>query len=375
MDFGEEECSTFLDAGVDALLPDRSRMASSSYPLKSNFDIRESKGKGLGMFARREVYDGEVILREHPVVVSPYLIGLSMPLADIYADLFKRLSRPAYSELMSLAKSSCPSLKDASVYESIMRANALGIALNIPNVDHAELAIHRGIFLKTSRCNHSCGPNAKWDWDMKTFSLTLTAVRTIAKGQEITIPYIAPDLPGGARRASIQQQYGFECQCYHCTYKLEEDFIHSDMARESLRRAWSSDCKLPSFEKWCTEPAYPDDLLINAYKRSLHLIEAEGLEVLDLGPGEHPERDVGRYKDALAMCYGALEDTENFRIWIAKVRDGRMTKKPTQSLAFNKWLSNPSSFPVWGWRRAICGGGDANGALGLSAIEKMLDGI
>lgn len=106
------------------------------------------------MFARRELHDGEVILQEHPVVVSPYLIGLSMSLGDIYADLFKRLSRPAYSELMSLAKSSCPSLKDASVYESIMRANALGIALNVPNVDHAELSIHRGIFLKTSRCNH-----------------------------------------------------------------------------------------------------------------------------------------------------------------------------------------------------------------------------
>ena len=55
------------------------------------------------------------------------------------------------------------------------------------------------------------------------------------------------------------------------------------------------------------------------------------------------------------MCYGALEDVDNFRKWIERVSEVRSKVKPEQKLVFSKWLLNPTSFPVWGWRRAFCG--------------------
>ena len=76
-----------------------------------------------------------LLLQEHPIV--PNLI-----IHATCCDLFKCLSHPAYSELMALAKSSWP-LEDSSIYESVMWAGALDVALNVPNADHVELAIHQ----------------------------------------------------------------------------------------------------------------------------------------------------------------------------------------------------------------------------------------
>jgi hypothetical protein len=89
----------------------------------------------------------------------------------------------------------------------------------------------------------------------------------------------------------------------------------------------------------------PDDMLINAHARALRLIEQEGLQVLDCG----------KHVDAIAMCYGALEDVEMFRSWTEKVRDLKVRANPKQAIVFSKWLSNPMAFPAWGWRRTFCG--------------------
>lgn len=87
----------------------------------------------------------------------------------------------------------------------------------------------------------------------------------------------------------------------------------------------------------------PDDMLINAHAYALKLIEQEGLEVLDCG----------KHVDAIAMCYGALEDVEMFRPWTERVRDLKVRANPKQALVFAKWLSNPIAFPAWGWRRTF----------------------
>lgn len=71
------------------------------------------------------------------------------------------------------------------------------------------------------------------------------------------------------------------------------------------------------------------------------------------------------------MCYGALEDVDQFRLWMGRVSEVRMRNKPEQKLVFDKWLSNPTSFPVWGWRRAFCGDGEDGEDDGLSACVSM----
>ncbi|KAF8970868.1 hypothetical protein BDZ97DRAFT_1694130, partial [Flammula alnicola] len=98
-----------------------------------------------------------------------------------------------------------------------MRLHALAIDLPVPaGDDFAELPTHRGVFVNTSRCNHSCGPNAQWTWHPASFALVLTAVRAIQPGEEITIAYVAPQLPYKERRAVLWEVYGFECMCAWC---------------------------------------------------------------------------------------------------------------------------------------------------------------
>jgi len=91
----------------------------------------------------------------------------------------------------------------------------------------------------------------------------------------------------------------------------------------------------------------------------------------------HPTREMDiKHLDAIAMCYGALEDADNFRKWLERVSEVRSKVKPEQKLVFSKWLSNPTTFPVWGWRRLFCGEeGDANSERdsdsGLSTCVSM----
>ena len=114
--------------------------------------------------------------------------------------------------------------------------------------------------------------------------------------------------------------------------------------------------RLPSFEKWCLDPTFPDDILINSHIRALKLTEQND----DNDHHDHPTRldmDI-KHLDAIAMCYGALEDVDNFRKWLQRVSEVRSRVKPKQKLVFSKWLSNPTTFPVWGWRRVFCGDED-----------------
>jgi hypothetical protein len=357
---GDFQGTALFDEGVERLLPDSFEPSPPS-PMDLVEIINTGK-KGFGMLARRDIPAQGLILIEHPVVVTPYLIGLTTPLSDLYAQLFNRLPPKLHRDLMRLAN--CKSVKECSLFEGIVRTNAIGIQLDVPDVPHPELSTHRAIFLNTSRCNHrlvsalfylflgccanlyglpnSCSPNAKWEWDTLTFSLYLSAVRPIRLGEEITIQYISSVRPWEERQASLRSLYGFTCYCSACTLPSSIATLKSDQARATLDQFWST---LPTFEEWCLDTSMPDDILINAHAHALKLIEHEGLQVLDCG----------KHVDAIAMCYGAMEDVEMFRSWTEKVRDLKVRTNPKQAIVFAKWLSNPMAFPAWGWRRTFCG--------------------
>ncbi|KAG5545510.1 hypothetical protein RHGRI_017865 [Rhododendron griersonianum] len=69
--------------------------------------------------------------------------------------------------------------------------------------------------------NHSCHPNArafKREED-RDGQATIVALRSISKGEEVTISYIDEDLPCEERQAMLAD-YGFRCRCQKC---LEEE--------------------------------------------------------------------------------------------------------------------------------------------------------
>lgn len=73
-----------------------------------------------------------------------------------------------------------------------------------------------GIFLKASRVNHSCLPNAFFSWNLKLKRLTLHAVVDIPRGEEITVSYYTPFYPLEDRQNWLREYYGFECDCPAC---------------------------------------------------------------------------------------------------------------------------------------------------------------
>ncbi|KAJ7759648.1 hypothetical protein B0H16DRAFT_1313336 [Mycena metata] len=335
-----EETAALLDIGVKDLLATPMPSPTVASPKGVAFNIRQSDPKnGLGMFAARNISAGGIIVVERPILVAPYLIALeSHRESELFTALLRRLSPETVARFMSLAN--CKPESECDMVEGIVRTNAIAITLDVPDVPHPELATHRGIFLNISRCNHSCGPNAKWQWDPVTFALSLVALRPIRAGQEITVAYIAPTYSRAERRTQLKSMYNFSCRCEFCA-RPEAVTYRSDAARSELRAFWAAD-HLPPFEEWCLDATMSDYALIEAHKRAVALIESEGLEVLDYG----------KHLDAIAMGYGALRDVEQFRAWTWRARDCR-PMDPAGSRVMQNWITDPETFPVWGWRTSL----------------------
>ena len=186
------------------------------------------------------------------------------------------------------------------------------------------------------------------------------------------------------RQDILSEFYRFKCSCSLCLVVPSNDDDDDDIQTDNntmsrVSSTWTIETKqktkrntdyetalpssssstffLPSFEKWCLDPTFPDDILINAHIRALQFIEQDNDDDDDDYYHHHQlTRDTDiKHLDAIAMCYGALEDADNFRKWMERVREVRSRVNPRQKLVCSKWLSNPTTFPVWGWRRVFCG--------------------
>ncbi|KAL5082047.1 hypothetical protein RYX36_010468 [Vicia faba] len=83
--------------------------------------------------------------------------------------------------------------------------------------DYSTCCEGTAFFPLQSCMNHSCCPNAKAfkrDED-RDGQATIIALRSICKGEEITISYVDEDLPFEERQASLAD-YGFRCKCPKC---------------------------------------------------------------------------------------------------------------------------------------------------------------
>jgi hypothetical protein len=76
----------------------------------------------------------------------------------------------------------------------------------------------QGLFSLHSCLNHSCTPNVRVDlFDLSgPARLSLTALRPIKKGQQLTVTYVDPTLPRQARLHILRLGYFFACACERC---------------------------------------------------------------------------------------------------------------------------------------------------------------
>jgi SET domain-containing protein len=64
--------------------------------------------------------------------------------------------------------------------------------------------------------NISCNSNAFHEWDLPSFSLSISARRHIRAGEEITVAYVDPELSHDERRKKLKHMYNFDCECEIC---------------------------------------------------------------------------------------------------------------------------------------------------------------
>ncbi|KAF7290377.1 SET domain-containing protein [Mycena chlorophos] len=373
-DGSNDHTAAVLDVGVQRLLPSPSTPPPSPTRSKnapSPFLVQRTGYGARAMFASEPLRAGFTILVERPVMLAPYIIGTALyeeTEAQIFHTLLAQL--PPETQARVLTLSSCKSVEECDVLLGIIRTNALPVTLPVPtDVLHPELPTHRALFLDTSRCNHSCAPNARWHWDPATLSLSLIAVRPIGLGDEITISYLPGThllLPRQTRQSLLLSAYNFSCCCAAC---IRMDEAESDAARFELGRVtWN----VPKFEEWIADrkQVFSDALLVEAHTRRVLLIESEGLESIcdNSKPGSCspslggavpktatalPLTQYTRHLDALAMAYGALGDARNFREWTWRARESRPLSDVGSAKVLQAWITDIASFPVWGWRRRL----------------------
>lgn len=187
----------------------------------SNYEVKISPSKGLGVFANRPIQAGTPIISETPMmsVSMPEMVsGQGFRLEDMLSELqsaFLDLSFTQQELVLSLHDLRFPGEEKQSRVLTIFRSNAY-----LTGDDRI------GLFPNISRINHSCRPNAgNWWSEMKEERL-IYAQRDIEEGEEITVSYI-PLLKRTRERHSRLQQYGFVCDCSACS----EDSETSDRLR------------------------------------------------------------------------------------------------------------------------------------------------
>ncbi|KAJ3797852.1 hypothetical protein GGU11DRAFT_43970 [Lentinula aff. detonsa] len=312
----------------------------------------------LGMVAQTFIPQGGVILVERPVIVVPTdmevdasVVGLdeAESQSDLYGALFSRLDSQVRKEVLALKD--CSASPNALTTRGIFHTNALDVRLEVNNRQKFQERKYKALFLKTSRCNHSCGPNAVWRFDRSSFTLTLSAVRAIHSGEEITISYINPFLPRHTRRTQLQSKWNFVCHCTHCDapWTFPGAIAQSDKARNELSTFFK---KLPDWEQWCLDENN-EQSMIETHLRAMQMREKEGLEGFQDGNGPEIVAYM-KHIDALVMCYGALADVQGFMKWVRKAREVKLAQGPDNALhvkVLDLWLKEPRKFYVWGWKR------------------------
>ncbi|CAD6563981.1 MAG: hypothetical protein ASARMPRED_002611 [Alectoria sarmentosa] len=182
--------------------------------------IKASPGKGLGMFAIKDIRQGTRILSEEPFFTLSNRPRVSE--SDPYApnDISKAFDRLPASEQRKFMSLHCPKRPGCSLGVSIYEANCF------------EMGSGTCICLDASRINHSCIPNAHYSWNSSIQRQTLHAVKEISKDEEITISYCSAIRTFEGRKRKLEP-YVFTCSCPAC--QTDTDFgIISQIRRQQM---------------------------------------------------------------------------------------------------------------------------------------------
>jgi len=284
-----EDIKMFLQVGGEVAVAEKELAKIPGYKVENAGD------KGLGVFALQVFRRGDLIVAEAPL----FEIREQDDTQSLAAAVGK-LSSEEVQKFVSL-KNSYP---DEGLYDNL---NAyLGIfSTNAYQMD----SDRSGIYLKISRFNHSCSPNARYSWNPDIKCLRVYALRDIAYGDEIFVSYLASRSVYGSSRAERQnklnKRYMFTCNCTACGLQGPAA-VASDERRLRINALWGS---VPHFP-----PQRTRDRLL-AIVQAVHLLEEEGYAA-----------DYDDFtNDAAAIC-AFHSDWASAKYWATKTYETRVAE-------------------------------------------------
>ncbi|ORY18943.1 hypothetical protein BCR34DRAFT_621154 [Clohesyomyces aquaticus] len=273
------------------------------------FVIKQSPGKGLGVFATRDVEPGTVIMQDSPLILirPPEMHeGIGYPLDAIQiliTKAFDALSEDDQEEILSLSAHVLPGEADETDYDrlkTIFRSNAYNTGREI------------GLFTKVARINHSCRPNAGYQWIERLGKRVVYATSRIDEGEEISVTYI-PLLFSKKDRERRLDQYGFKCSCEACAGHTENTWA-SDHRRQEIQKAFFE------LEKELTLEV-PRSIMA---KKNARRQAEESLRLAELVDEEGLADYYAQAYRVVAVCHARLEQWEPATIWAHKSYEVRL---------------------------------------------------
>jgi hypothetical protein len=310
------------------------------------YTIQEIPGKGHGLVAATTIIKGTRILSESPLFRVPRGGSSKKYLRNSISKKVAALREEQRQAFLSLHNS----FEDEDGPEiGRIRTNALPLGSN---------ATTGGIFLDSSRINHSCNANAQNTWNEDLQKLTIHAIRDIAKGDEITIFYITARRNRGARLHALQTNFRFTCSCSLCSLPLDQ--------RKTSDERWDEIQRLDnSIGNGTGILSTPLQTLHDVHKL-LNLLDDEGFA----------DASVPRaYYDAfqIAITHG---DIARARVFAERAASSRAILEGNDSPTVQKMESlarNPSQHTAYGFSEKWRGAGDGiPRKLGKDEFERWL---
>ena len=228
-------------------------------------------GKGMGCIAIKDIKKGSLVLRESPqLVLTDQMVADYDNLDHAVIESFLEMSKEQqerYLELHNNYDVAC--IEDSDNWSDGMKNDYKAVMptlMTFPNISlhwafevwgiYKTNTFTDGVYLRMSRFNHSCQPNAEIFANQDANDATdVRALRNIKEGEEITICYTDSDKSLWSReerRAELKHVYNFDCNCEGCTMRdeqIQEENENIAAFREQVAKRESVEEK----RKWADE--------------------------------------------------------------------------------------------------------------------------
>ena len=219
-----------------------------------------------------------------------------------------------------------------------------------------------GIFLKASRINHSCCPNAFFSWNQNLIRMTVHAIVDIPAGEEITVCYVFPYFSRANRQKVFLEHYGFKCDCPACQIDVPAG-QRSELRRREMESLYQA------IEKCKGDPGTSDERELGMVLEFIKLAKDDQVDGLFLSCMY--TRAIACYLDRgsheLALPYAEMEletDTrllgEDHELTIGTARGLEELKA---ELAMTKSVENNDEKSNASWRKIAKNEGQSLGLL------------